>query len=1336
MADHEIRSASPTGMASPTSITFAENTTPPKSGTPTKPDELDLSDSHPVPNNRFAFTPAQLNKLATTRTIAALDAFGGLHGLAAGLRTDLAAGLGVDEASFDDTVAFEEAVAAGKEHRKPKTTPLPSDGKKGHELAPAFKLEFGAEQKGFTDRRRIFGENRVPRRKQKSFLQLAWIAFNDKLMFLLTVSATISLALGIYETVSSSDGEPKIQWVDGVTVVVAIVVIVFATATTDWRKNAKFAKLTARKEQRDVKVIRSGKTQNISIYDLLVGDVMHIETGDVVAVDGVLIRGSGIQVDESSLSGESDLVHKSAVAQGKGEEVSGIASLKQSAVHRVSASDPFILSGTTVNGGVGSYLIISVGVNSTFGRTLHLVQNDVEPTPLQQKLGKLAKQLITFGVIAGFIFFLIMFIRFVVNVTKQNPLKTPSENAMTFFKTLILAVTVIVVTVPEGLALAVTLALAFATSRMLQDNNLVRMIRSCEVMGNATCICSDKTGTLTQNKMTVVAGHIGMSDSFGDAVVGTSPGSLGNVPNSQASASGEEVDETEKKAMGKSTETPAAAVASPPASRDTGPMGLMQSLTTEAGALIKDGIALNSTAFEDGDGKYVGMSTETALLDFARTYLGMGPVNEERENANIVDLLPFDASNKWMAVMVRLPNDRGFRMFVKGAAEVVLGHCKAILTDPTGGKEQGGSGLTAEELPEETRAELRETVCSYAVQMLRPVAMAYRDFKDPSEIFRDPKDPTSVRFRELFRTSGLTWTCIFGIKDPLRPEVIDSVRQCQEAGVLVRMVTGDNFLTAKAIASECGIYTAGGVAMDGPTFRRLTPMQMGIIIPRLQVLARSSPEDKLTLVSHLKKMHETVAVTGDGTNDALALKAADVGFAMGVQGTEVAKEAASIILLDDNFKSIVKALLWGRTVNDAVRKFLQFQFTINITAGTLTVVSELAGDNIFKVVQLLWMNLIMDIFASVGLATDWPSDDFLKRKPQPRRAPLVSITMWKMILGQALYQLIVIFTLHYVESDIFTQTMVFNTYIMFQLFNQHNCRRVDNKLNIWYQGVLRNPFFLGVQLATIAGQMVIIWKGGEAFDTVPLNGPQWGWSLLFGVMPIPLGAALRCVPDHYVESAFRVLGRVLRFFKPAAMLLVPSRFSKVKRKHNLERRQSRISAATAGDDDEELGRLEDWILHAGAVLRRPIDYGIPGYAEPGGAHAGISLESRIQIMPAAQRQALAAAAQVHAMASDGGSVNLSALIEASRTAAEGGRSEGQLSREAEHQGFEVHPDTNREDPIMPSQVVDQDKWKKVPPSQDPDVVRYLASQNIRTDEAKKEGHGHVRPIVFGPSARG
>lgn len=680
---------------------------------------------------------------------------------------------------------------------------------------------------------------------------------------------------------------------------------------------------------------------NISIYDLLVGDIMHIETGDVVAVDGVLVNGSGIQVDESSLSGESELVHKTAIAtdgEPKQADKPKPKSEKQM-THRVTASDPFILSGTTVNGGVGNYLVISVGTNSTFGRTLMNLRTDVEETPLQQKLGKLARQLITLGALAGLVFFLVMFIRFCVAIPGSNG--TPASHAMEFFKTLILAVTVVVVTVPEGLALAVTLGLAFATSRMLKDKNLVRMIRSCEVMGNATCICSDKTGTLTQNVMTVVAGNIGAAEAFGqEAGV---EGEVGTVNGKAATMESDNSPEASGSDVKKSAPVPAAASA----------RQLVSSLAPEVKALLKSGIVHNTTAFESDDG-FVGMSTETALLKFAREHLAMGPLNEERTNADIVDMFPFDASNKWMAVMVKLPGDGGYRLLVKGAAEVLLDQCTRALSDP---KNEGDAGLTTEDFTPEMHENLRQVVQSYAVKMLRPVAMAYRDFQDPTEVFEDVKDTTSIDFKAKF--ASLTFLSLFAIKDPLRPEVNDAVRKCQEAGVFVRMVTGDNFLTAKAIATECGIYTAGGIAMDGPTFRKLSEAQLDLVIPRLQVLARSSPEDKLLLVSHLKGMMETVAVTGDGTNDALALKAADVGFAMGIQGTEVAKEAASIILLDDNFTSIVKALSWGRTVNDAVRKFLQFQFTINITAGTLTVVSELSGDNIFKVVQLLWMNLIM-----------------------------------------------------------------------------------------------------------------------------------------------------------------------------------------------------------------------------------------------------------------------------------------------------------------------------------------------------------------------------------------
>ncbi|TLD05125.1 uncharacterized protein PgNI_09131 [Pyricularia grisea] len=1294
MAD-AITVASPTGPSSPAS----EKTQQPS----TVEQKVDLTDDSPPANNKFAFTPAQLHKLSLARSLEVLDAFGGLHGLAAGLRTDLQAGLSIDEGSLEGTVPFEEAVRAGREKRPPAIKPLETVG--GQHKHGAFKLDLadlgapgGHQPVGFVDRRRVFGENRLPKRKQRSFLELAWIAFNDKLIFLLTASATISLALGIYEAVEAEEGEPRIQWLDSVTVMVAIAVIVFGSASNDWNKNRKFAKLNERKEQRDVKVIRSGKTMNISIYDLLVGDIMHIETGDVVAVDGVLVNGSGIQVDESSLSGESELVHKTAIAPTDGEpKVPEKPKSEKQTTHRVTASDPFILSGTTVNGGVGNYLVISVGTNSTFGRTLMNLRTDVEETPLQQKLGKLARQLIVLGALAGLIFFLVMFIRFCVSIPNSN--ETPAALAMRFFKTLILAVTVVVVTVPEGLALAVTLGLAFATSRMLKDKNLVRMIRSCEVMGNATCICSDKTGTLTQNVMTVVVGNVGVTEAFGEeasaieAEVGVANSKAATIESDNSpEASGSDVK--------KPTPIPATAFSA---------RQLVASLKPEVKALIESGIVHNTTAFESDDG-FVGMSTETALLKFAREHLAMGPLGEERTNADIVDMFPFDASNKWMAVMVKLPGDGGYRLLVKGAAEVVLDQCTHVLSDPRAKEDGDASSLTTEEFTSEMQMNMRQVVQSYAITMLRPVAMAYRDFQNPTEVFEDVKDPTSIDFKAKFGT--LTFVSLFAIKDPLRPEVTDAVRKCQEAGVFVRMVTGDNFLTAKAIATECGIYTAGGIAMDGPTFRKLSEAQLDLVIPRLQVLARSSPEDKLLLVSHLKGMMETVAVTGDGTNDALALKAADVGFAMGIQGTEVAKEAASIILLDDNFTSIVKALSWGRTVNDAVRKFLQFQFTINITAGTLTVVSELSGDNIFKVVQLLWMNLIMDIFASLGLATDYPSPDFLKRKPQPRKTSLVSLTMWKMIVGQALYQLIVIFTLHYGKDALWNpqtkleedqlQTLVFNIYVWMQFFNQHNCRRVDNKLNIWYQGVLRNPWFIGVQCLTFAGQMVIIYKGGQAFQTVPLNGPQWGWSMLFGILTIPLGVLIRLTPDRYAGKVFHFFGQILRFLWRGVLVFVPSKWSKRKRNH-LERRRSRRSTVEEGDENISHGAMDNWVLQAGDVLRRPINYDWATMGRPDQA----ALASRIQTMPAAQREALARAAQAHVATLSGNraenEIDLPAMIEAARKGTPSG-------------AMEVHPDTRPDDPILPEGTIDVQRWKKVPPSQDPEVIKYLESQQHQKDE--------------------
>jgi P-type Ca2+ transporter type 2C len=326
-------------------------------------------------------------------------------------------------------------------------------------------------------------------------------------------------------------------------------------------------------------------------------------------------------------------------------------------------------------------------------------------------------------------------------------------------------------------------------------------------------------------------------------------------------------------------------------------------------------------------------------------------------------------------------------------------------------------------------------------------------------------------------SQDLTLIAITGIEDPLREGVRDSVMKCHKAGVTVKMCTGDNVLTARSIASQCGIFTPGGIIMEGPVFRKLSTPERIEIVPRLQVLARSSPEDKKVLVETLKSIGEVVGVTGDGTNDGPALKTANVGFSMGIAGTEVAKEASDIILMDDNFSSIVKAIMWGRCVNDAVRKFLQFQISTNVTAVVITFVSAVASEeeeSVLSAVQLLWINIIMDTFAALALATDPATERLLERKPDRKTAPLFSVDMYKMILMQSVYQIFVILLFHFKGVDFLglehnqtdevrVKSMVFNAFVFAQIFNSVNCRRLDNKLNI-FEGITKNRYFIVITL--------------------------------------------------------------------------------------------------------------------------------------------------------------------------------------------------------------------------------------------------------------------------------
>ncbi|KAI9844319.1 MAG: plasma membrane calcium [Thelocarpon superellum] len=1042
-----------------------------------------------VSNNPFAFSPGQLNKMLNPKSLAAYKALGGLSGLARGLRTDLSAGLSVDEAELSGTVTFEEAVLPTAASSKAEYIAPVSHGAAAAAAAGAFKSS------QFLSRFRVFRDNRLPEKKGTSILALMWMAYNDKILILLTIAAVVSLALGVYEAVGQkpAPGQPRpVDWVEGVAICVAIIIVVLVGAINDWQKERQFLQLNKKKDDRLVKVNRSGATALISVFDLTVGDVVHLEPGDLVPADGVFIGGHNIKCDESSATGESDQMKKTPGDVVSRHLLLGVASSK---------SDPFIIAGSKVLEGVGTYLVTSVGVNSGYGKTLLALQQPSEQTPLQVKLNGLASAIAKLGGGAALLLFVVLFIEFLATLSSNTG--SAAVKARSFFDILIVAVTIVVVAVPEGLPLAVTLALAFATTRMLKENNLVRVLRSCETMGNATTVCSDKTGTLTQNKMTVVAGTVGSDASFAHR------------------------DGVEKAVLGGSATTSIAPTHS-----------VMEYLSTALKDILRQSIVINSTAFEgeqEGVRSFIGSKTETALLRFAQDHIGIGPVAEERASTDVTQLFPFDSRRKCMGAVVRLPCG-DYRVLVKGAAEILLAHATKVTKVVP---KASSAPLLHESMSDAMRTSLSSAIDDYAHQSLRTIAFLYRDFPSwpPLGVPCKDDDKHQVELDDLL--CDMTFLAVVGIQDPLRPGVVHAVQLCQAAGVTVRMVTGDSAATAEAIASTCGIKTAQGVAMEGPEFRRLSEDQMDDILPRLQVLARSSPEDKRILVARLKYLGETVAVTGDGTNDAPALKCADVGFSMGIAGTEVAKEASSIILMDDNFSSIITAIRWGRAVNDAVAKFLQFQITVNITAVVLAFVSAVSNADrrsVLTAVQLLWVNLIMDTFAALALATDPPTSKILDRKPAPKKAALISVNMWKMIAGQAVYQLVVTFILYFLGPKILgystdaekaqLSTIVFNTFVWMQIFNELNCRRLDNKFNI-FEGMHRNWIFVVINAIMIGGQILIMFVGGLAFQIVGLNGTQWAICILCAVFCLPWAILLRLTPDAFAATLFRGLATVV-----------------------------------------------------------------------------------------------------------------------------------------------------------------------------------------------------------------
>ncbi|KAL4397586.1 calcium-transporting ATPase 10, plasma membrane-type isoform X1 [Arachis hypogaea] len=908
-------------------------------------------------------------------------------------------------------------------------------------------------------RTKAFGSNNYPRKKGRSFLMFVWDACKDLTLIILMVAAAASLVLGI-----KSEGI-KEGWYDGGSIAFAVILVIVVTAISDYKQSLQFRDLNEEKRNIRLEVIRGGRRVEISIYDIVVGDVIPLNIGDQVPADGILIVGHSLAVDESSMTGESNIVEKN-------------------------SKNPILISGCKVADGNGLMLVTAVGINTEWGLLMaNISEDNGEETPLQVRLNGLATFIGIIGLSVAVIVLVVLLARY-FSGHSRNPdgsvqftagktkLSTAIDGAI---KIVTVAVTIVVVAVPEGLPLAVTLTLAYSMRKMMADKALVRRLSACETMGSATTICSDKTGTLTMNQMTVV-----------EAIIG-----------------GENIDPPHEKSK----------------------------LKPILCSLLIEGVAQNtngSVFVPEGSNnvEVSGSPTEKAILHWA-VQLGMN-FKAARAESSIIHVFPFNSDKKRGGVAVQTTESE-IHIHWKGAAEIVLGCCTQYM--------DVNDHLI--EMDEGKMNYFRRAIEDMASRSLRCVAIAYR-------LYEMEKVPTSEDLAHWsLPEDNLILLAIVGLKDPCRPGVKDAVKLCQKAGVKVKMVTGDNVKTATAIAVECGILnsyseaTEPYVIIEGKDFRAMQDAERLEIVEKISVMGRSSPNDKLLLVQALRRKEHVVAVTGDGTNDAPALHEADIGLAMGIQGTEVAKESSDIIILDDNFASVVKVVRWGRSVYANIQKFIQFQLTVNIAALVINVIAAFSsGDVPLNTVQLLWVNLIMDTLGALALATEPPTDHLMDRDPMGRREPLISNIMWRNLLIQAIYQVSVLLILNFRGISILNlahkssdhalkvkDTLIFNAFVLCQVFNEFNARKPD-EFNI-FKGVTRNYLFMGIVALTVVLQIIIIEFLEKFVKTVKLTWQQWLICVIIGFISWPLAVVgkLIPVPEKQLSNSFRkCTNRVRRCF--------------------------------------------------------------------------------------------------------------------------------------------------------------------------------------------------------------
>ena len=842
-------------------------------------------------------------------------------------------------------------------------------------------LQNGLTDKQVQESREKYGWNLLTPPKRPSMWKLYLEKFNDPVIRILLVAAFFSLVISIIEG----------EYAETIGIFFAIFLATGIGFYFEYDANKKFELLNAVGEETPVTVRRNGKIQEIPRKEVVVGDIVILNTGEEIPADGTLLEAISLQVNESTLTGE--LMVNKTIDEASFDEEATYPSNE-------------VMRGTTVTDGHGIMQVNKVGDATEIGKVAtQATEQSSEETPLNIQLSKLAK----FIEKVGFTIAILTFLIFTGKDLYQYLSITPTVGwtewmhiARIVLKYFMMAVTLIVVAVPEGLPMSVTLSLALNMRRMLKTNNLVRKMHACETMGAITVICTDKTGTLTQNLMQVHEAQ---------------------------------VDEAKMD-------------------------------------LISEGISANSTAFleEVEEGKKpsgVGNPTEVALLLWlnsqGKDYASL------RESAMVINQLTFSTERKYMATLVQSPIQGKKVLYIKGAPEIIMGKCAGLST--------------------ETSARLNENLLAFQNKAMRTLGIAYK--------FID--EGASKDCAELVNEGGLTFLGIFAISDPIRHDVPEAVGKCQSAGIGVKIVTGDTPGTATEIARQIGLWKAEDTdrnRITGVEFAALSDEEALERVLDIKVMSRARPMDKQRLVQLLQQKGAVVSVTGDGTNDAPALNHAQVGLSMGT-GTSVAKEASDITLLDDSFHSIATAVMWGRSLYKNIQRFIVFQLTINVVALASVLLGAFLGTELpLTVTQMLWVNLIMDTFAAMALASIPPSADVMKEKPRKTSDFIITKPMRYNILGVATCFLIILMSLIvYIKglplAEVPTAlTAFFTIFVMLQFWNLFNASVFGTNHSV-FKDARHAVGMLSVATIILIGQIIIVEFGGKVFRTVPLTLGEW-----------------------------------------------------------------------------------------------------------------------------------------------------------------------------------------------------------------------------------------------------